>query len=153
MAPKGESRQNLIEMLQKKASQFKAFASEKQTGWGKQKEEKPGKATEKPKLPTRQLFGVDISEALAASNEMLKCDECIPRLVYRCIEYIESKGFRYLILAYDEVGIYRLSGGIQSIRETRESFMMTGDCNMNEKFLDPNSAASLLKAFVRECKL
>ena len=91
MAPKGESRQNLIEMLQKKASQFKAFASDKQTGWGKAKEDKAAKASAKH-IPARQIFGVDIAEALSASNEMLKCDECIPRLVYRCIEYIESKG-------------------------------------------------------------
>ena len=96
MAPKTEGRQNLIEMLQKKASQFKAYASDKQSGWGK-KDEKGAKPTDKAKLPTRQLFGVDISEALSLSNELLKCDECIPRLVYRCIEYIESKGNLFLI--------------------------------------------------------
>jgi RalA-binding protein 1 len=70
----------------------------------------------------------------------------LPAIVFRCIEYLETKN------AQDEEGIYRLSGSSAVIKGLKERFDIEGDFNLLkvDDNWDPHAIAGLLKTFLRE---
>ncbi|KAJ3363321.1 hypothetical protein HDU91_003032 [Kappamyces sp. JEL0680] len=91
----------------------------------------------------QSIFGMPLAEALRKSNQTLGKKERVPRIVARCIEFLDSKGI-------DEVGIYRLSGSTKDILTLRQQFDTTQDVDLLADYCDPNAVASLFKAYVRE---
>ena len=92
----------------------------------------------------RPVFGVPLKEAVEASR--IRPGLELPAVVYRCVEYLESKN------AESEEGIFRLSGSTNVIKNLRERFNNEGDVNLLaiHDYVDPNAVAGLLKSFLRE---
>lgn len=61
-----------------------------------------------------QVFGIPLDEAVKVCR--ISHDYELPAVVYRCIEYLESKE------AAQEEGIYRLSGSAAKIKKLKEKF-------------------------------
>jgi RalA-binding protein 1 len=95
--------------------------------------------------PIRPVFGAPLSEAVRFCHPVnVQID--LPAVVYRCMEYLDSKG------ATDEEGIFRLSGSNVVIKQLRERFNVEGDVNLidDEQYYDIHAVASLLKLYLRE---
>ncbi|KAI8894445.1 hypothetical protein BC833DRAFT_604899 [Globomyces pollinis-pini] len=92
----------------------------------------------------RPVFGVSLQEAIA--NSKIKEDIELPSIVYRCIEYLDGKK------AYEEEGLYRLSGASSVITNLKALFDENGDVPLLETdvYYDPHAIAGLLKLFFRE---
>ncbi|RFU35202.1 hypothetical protein B7463_g1150, partial [Scytalidium lignicola] len=95
--------------------------------------------------PIRPVFGASLGEAVRYNHPVDVHIE-LPAVVYRCIEYLDSKD------AASEEGIFRLSGSNVVIRQLRERFNVEGDVNLvtDEQYYDIHAVASLLKLYLRE---
>ena len=94
-----------------------------------------------PEKVTRPVFGIPLTESLAIASVA-----SLPAIVFRCIEYLETKN------AQDEEGLYRLSGSSAVIKGLKERFDIEGDFNLLkvDDNWDPHAIAGLLKTFLRE---
>ncbi|KAJ3321306.1 hypothetical protein HDV06_004410 [Boothiomyces sp. JEL0866] len=92
----------------------------------------------------RPVFGVTLQEATSLSKIREGIE--LPAIIFRCIEYLDAKK------AYDEEGLYRLSGSSAVISQLRARFDEEGDVPLLEGdvYYDPHAVAGLLKLFFRE---
>ncbi|KAL2166282.1 hypothetical protein VTG60DRAFT_2987 [Thermothelomyces hinnuleus] len=95
--------------------------------------------------PVRQAFGASLAEAVKY-NAPVDVNVPLPAVVYRCIQYLDSKN------AIFEEGIFRLSGSNLVIKQLRERFNNEGDINLltDGQYYDIHAIASLLKMYLRE---
>jgi RalA-binding protein 1 len=95
--------------------------------------------------PIRQVFGSPLGEAVRY-NHPVDVDIPLPAVVYRCVEYLDSKN------AAGEEGIFRLSGSNVVIKQLKERFNTEGDVNLitDDQYYDIHAVASLLKLYLRE---
>ncbi|KAK6362743.1 hypothetical protein TWF730_000199 [Orbilia blumenaviensis] len=96
--------------------------------------------------PSRSVFGASLGDAVEVSK-LPGVDLEIPSVVYRCIEYLDARG------AWQEEGIFRLSGSNTAIRQLRDRFNTNADVNLladEEEYHDPHAIAGLLKLYLRE---
>jgi len=95
--------------------------------------------------PVRQVFGASLAEA-ARYCSPVDVRVPLPAVVYRCIQYLESKNAIY------EEGIFRLSGSNLVIKQLKERFNNEGDINLitDPQYHDIHAVASLLKMYLRE---
>ncbi|KAJ3502593.1 hypothetical protein NM208_g16695 [Fusarium decemcellulare] len=95
--------------------------------------------------PVRQAFGVPLAEAVRFCSPT-DVNVPLPAVVYRCIQYLDSKN------AVLEEGIFRLSGSNIVIKGLRERFNNEGDVNLvtDQQYYDIHAVASLLKLYLRE---
>ncbi|KAJ4309026.1 Rho GTPase activating protein [Fusarium piperis] len=95
--------------------------------------------------PVRQAFGAPLAEAVRY-NSPTNVNVPLPAVVYRCIQYLDSKD------AVLEEGIFRLSGSNVVIKQLRERFNTEGDLNLvtDQQYYDIHAVASLLKLYLRE---
>ncbi|RDX54349.1 hypothetical protein OH76DRAFT_1086068 [Lentinus brumalis] len=106
-----------------------------------------GKTHDKPvpaAMPTyipRAVFGVSLEESLDIAQI-----GSLPAIVFRCIQYLETKK------AEHEEGIYRLSGSSAVIKGLKDRFNAEGDVDLlaSDEYWDPHAIAGLLKTFLRE---
>ncbi|KAI6249858.1 putative Rho-type GTPase-activating protein 2 [Erysiphe necator] len=93
----------------------------------------------------KNIFGASLSIAVKHSRPA-DADVEIPAVVYRCIEYLDTKN------AFHEEGIFRLSGSNLVIKRLRERFNSEGDINLllDDQYYDIHAVASLLKLYLRE---
>ncbi|KAK9323033.1 hypothetical protein V1517DRAFT_114317 [Lipomyces orientalis] len=91
------------------------------------------------------VFGITLAQAIEISY-IAKGDVKLPSVVYRCIEYLDSKD------AAKEEGIFRLSGSSTVIRALKERFNTDADVNLVEDGVnyDVHAVAGLLKLYLRE---
>ncbi|KAF9054319.1 hypothetical protein BJ165DRAFT_1399570 [Panaeolus papilionaceus] len=89
----------------------------------------------------RAVFGVPLEDSLEVAQ---KCN--LPAIVFRAIEYLESKK------ADQEEGIYRLSGSSAVIKSLKDRFNNEGDVDLlaSDEYWDPHAIAGLLKSYLRE---
>ncbi|KAF7291779.1 hypothetical protein HMN09_01237600 [Mycena chlorophos] len=92
-------------------------------------------------FPHRAVFGVSLEESLDVAQI-----ENLPAIVYRCIQYLQTKK------ADQEEGIYRLSGSSAVIKALKDRFNIEGDIDLvgSDEYWDPHAIAGLLKSFLRE---
>ncbi|KAJ5947001.1 hypothetical protein N7466_000016 [Penicillium verhagenii] len=97
------------------------------------------------KDPIRPVFGIPLAEAVQYCAP-LGVDVELPAVVYRCIEYLHSKG------AALEEGIFRLSGSNVVIKALKERFNNEGDVDFvgGDQYYDVHAVASLFKQYLRE---
>ena len=106
---------------------------------------------------TQQLYQEQITNVKAAFGAPLAdaveycsprgIDVCLPAVVYRCLEYLESKD------APSEEGIFRMSGSNVVIKSLKKRFNAEGDFDFlgpDEPYFDVHAVASLLKLYLRE---
>lgn len=95
--------------------------------------------------PIRAVFGAPLGDAVKY-NHPVNVDIDLPAVVYRCVEYLESKN------AIQEEGIFRLSGSSVVIKALRERFNIEGDVDLitDGQYYDIHAVASLLKLYLRE---
>ncbi|KAL2161619.1 hypothetical protein VTH06DRAFT_8181 [Thermothelomyces fergusii] len=95
--------------------------------------------------PVRQAFGASLAEAVKY-NAPVDVNVPLPAVVYRCIQYLDSKK------AIFEEGIFRLSGSNLVIKQLRERFNNEGDIDLlaDGQYYDIHAIASLLKMYLRE---
>lgn len=95
--------------------------------------------------PIRPAFGAPLADAVKY-NHPADVNIELPAVVYRCIEYLDSKN------ASAEEGIFRLSGSNVVIKALRERFNTEGDVNLitDDQYYDIHAVASLLKLYLRE---
>ncbi|RKF82597.1 hypothetical protein GcC1_013009 [Golovinomyces cichoracearum] len=98
---------------------------------------------QKPRL--KAIFGMPLDEAVKYSHPLDVSVE-LPAVVYRCIEYLDA------MHAFDEEGIFRLSGSSIVIKQLRERFNSEGDVDLikDNQYYDIHAVASLLKLYLRE---
>ena len=90
-------------------------------------------------------FGVPLAEAVESSPPRGMPDVCLPAVVYRCLEYLETHD------AASEEGIFRLSGSSVVIKGLRDRFNIEGDFDFADgQYYDVHAVASLLKLYLRE---
>lgn len=94
---------------------------------------------------SRDVFGIPLAEAVESCPPQ-GIHECLPAVVYRCLEYLTLKD------AASEEGIFRLSGSNLVIRALRERFSVEGDVDLSAdgQYHDIHAVASLLKQYLRE---
>ena len=97
-----------------------------------------GKAPERVHRP---VFGVPLPESISIASRAN-----LPAIVFRCIEYLETKH------AEIEEGIYRLSGSSAVIKGLKDRFDSEGDVDLVrvDEHWDPHAIAGLLKTFLRD---
>ncbi|KAH6916200.1 signal transducer [Coprinopsis sp. MPI-PUGE-AT-0042] len=110
-------------------------------GFGKNSGGHSNAADKLPNFVPRAVFGIPLEESLDVAQI---CG--LPAIVFRCIEYLESKK------ADQEEGIYRLSGSSAVIKSLKDRFNLEGDVNLlaSDEFWDPHAIAGLLKSFLRD---
>ena len=93
----------------------------------------------------RPVFGLPLAEAVEYCTAA-GSDVPLPAVVYRCLEYLEAKD------AFNEEGIFRLSGSNVVIKALRERFNTEGDLDFlaDGHYYDVHAIASLLKMYLRE---
>lgn len=93
---------------------------------------------------SRNIFGIPLQEAVEYSQPV-GVNVQLPSVVYRCIEYLKAKK------AYQEEGIFRLSGSNIVIKGLRDRFNNEGDVKLlSGDYYDVHAVASLLKLYLRE---
>jgi len=93
---------------------------------------------------SRNIFGIPLQEAVECSQP-IGVNVQLPSVVYRCIEYLKAKK------AYQEEGIFRLSGSNIVIKGLRDRFNNEGDVKLlSGEYYDVHAVASLLKLYLRE---
>lgn len=87
-----------------------------------------------------KVFGCSIDKApCVVSKEGFE----LPTVVYRCVEFIETR--------IKEEGIYRVSGNLVEMNQLKSQFCEHGDVDLtNNKELDTHIVAGLLKLWIRE---
>ena len=94
----------------------------------------------------KAAFGAPLADAVEYCGPR-GIDVCLPAVVYRCLEYLESKD------APREEGIFRMSGSNVVIKGLKKRFNAEGDFDFlgpDEKYYDVHAVASLLKLYLRE---
>ena len=94
----------------------------------------------------KAAFGAPLADAVEYCSPR-GVDVCLPAVVYRCLEYLESKD------APSEEGIFRMSGSNVVIKGLKKRFNAEGDFNFlgpEEPYFDVHAVASLLKLYLRE---
>ena len=94
----------------------------------------------------KAAFGAPLADAVEYCGPR-GVDVCLPAVVYRCLEYLESKG------APREEGIFRMSGSNIVIKSLKKRFNAEGDFDFlgpDEPYFDVHAVASLLKLYLRE---
>ena len=104
---------------------------------------KEGNKTSLGSVPPR-IFGVSLAEAVSVSN--ISDSFPLPAVVYRCIEFLETKR------VWEEEGIYRLSGSSTEILTLKALFEQELDVDLvtSLEYHDPHAIAGLLKCYFRE---
>ena len=93
----------------------------------------------------KAAFGASLADAVEYCSPR-GIDVCLPAVVYRCLEYLESKD------APSEEGIFRMSGSNVVIKGLKKRFNAEGDFDFlgpDEPYFDVH-VASLLKLYLRE---
>ncbi|KAJ5723005.1 hypothetical protein N7488_001040 [Penicillium malachiteum] len=93
----------------------------------------------------RPVFGIPLADAVQYCGPV-GIDVELPAVVYRCIEYLQSKD------AALEEGIFRLSGSNVVIKALKERFNNEGDLDFLsvDQYYDVHAVASLFKQYLRE---
>ena len=94
----------------------------------------------------KAAFGAPLADAVEYCGPR-GIDVCLPAVVYRCLEYLESKN------AQNEEGIFRMSGSNVVIKSLKKRFNAEGDFDFlchDEPYFDVHAVASLLKLYLRE---
>ena len=94
----------------------------------------------------KAAFGAPLADAVEHCGPR-GIDVCLPAVVYRCLEYLESKD------AWREEGIFRMSGSNVVIKSLKKRFNAEGDFDFlgpDEPYFDVHAVASLLKLYLRE---
>ena len=94
----------------------------------------------------KAAFGAPLADAVEHCSPR-GIDVCLPAVVYRCLEYLESKD------APSEEGIFRMSGSNVVIKGLKKRFNAEGDFDFlgpDEPYYDVHAVASLLKLYLRE---
>ena len=94
----------------------------------------------------KAAFGAPLADAVEYCGPR-GIDVCLPAVVYRCLEYLGSKG------ASREEGIFRMSGSNVVIKSLKKRFNAEGDFDFlgpDEPYFDVHAVASLLKLYLRE---
>ena len=94
----------------------------------------------------KAAFGAPLADAVEYCAPR-GIDVCLPAVVYRCLEYLESKD------AWREEGIFRMSGSNVVIKSLKKRFNAEGDFDFlgpDEPYFDVHAVASLLKLYLRE---
>lgn len=94
----------------------------------------------------KAAFGAPLADAVEYCSPR-GIDVCLPAVVYRCLEYLESKN------APSEEGIFRMSGSNIVIKGLKKRFNAEGDFDFlgpDEPYFDVHAVASLLKLYLRE---
>lgn len=94
----------------------------------------------------KAAFGAPLADAVEYCGPR-GIDVCLPAVVYRCLEYLESKD------APSEEGIFRMSGSNVVIKGLKKRFNAEGDFDFlgpDEPYFDVHAVASLLKLYLRE---
>ncbi len=94
----------------------------------------------------KAAFGAPLADAVEHCGPR-GVDVCLPAVVYRCLEYLESKD------ASKEEGIFRMSGSNVVIKGLKKRFNAEGDFDFlgsDEPYFDVHAVASLLKLYLRE---
>ena len=94
----------------------------------------------------KAAFGAPLADAVEYCGPR-GVDVCLPAVVYRCLEYLESKD------APSEEGIFRMSGSNVVIKSLKKRFNAEGDFDFlgpDEPYFDVHAVASLLKLYLRE---
>ncbi|KAI8390997.1 uncharacterized protein BYT42DRAFT_490709 [Radiomyces spectabilis] len=93
---------------------------------------------------SREVFGVSLEQAVNVSR--ISNHSELPAIVYRCIEYLETRN------AKDEEGIYRLSGSAAKIKGLKDRFNKEGDICLldSDEYHDVHTITGLLKLWLRE---
>lgn len=94
----------------------------------------------------KAAFGAPLADAVEYCGPR-GIDVCLPAVVYRCLEYLESKD------APREEGIFRMSGSNVVIKSLKKRFNAEGDFDFlgpEEPYFDVHAVASLLKLYLRE---
>ena len=94
----------------------------------------------------KAAFGAPLADAVEYCGPR-GIDVCLPAVVYRCLEYLESKD------AWREEGIFRMSGSNVVIKGLKKRFNAEGDFDFlgpDEVYFDVHAVASLLKLYLRE---
>ena len=94
----------------------------------------------------KAAFGAPLADAVEYCSPR-GIDVCLPAVVYRCLEYLESKD------APSEEGIFRMSGSNVVIKSLKKRFNAEGDFDFlgpDEPYFDVHAVASLLKLYLRE---
>ncbi|KAF2262520.1 hypothetical protein CC78DRAFT_315544 [Lojkania enalia] len=92
----------------------------------------------------RNIFGIPLQEAVDLSRPA-GARVHLPAVVYRSLEYLKAKN------AYQEEGIFRLSGSNIVIKALRDRFNNEGDVKLLDgQYYDVHAVASLLKLYLRE---
>lgn len=94
----------------------------------------------------KAAFGAPLADAVEYCSPR-GIDVCLPAVVYRCLEYLESKD------APSEEGIFRMSGSNVVIKGLKRRFNAEGDFDFlgpDEPYFDVHAVASLLKLYLRE---
>ncbi|KAH9852090.1 hypothetical protein C2E23DRAFT_885964 [Lenzites betulinus] len=109
--------------------------------WGFGRTHDKAAAVAVPTYIPRAVFGVSLEESLDVAQIA-----SLPAIVFRCIQYLESKQ------AEQEEGIYRLSGSNAVIKGLKDRFNAEGDVDLlaSDEYWDPHAIAGLLKTFLRE---
>ncbi|KAI0716017.1 hypothetical protein C8T65DRAFT_642562 [Cerioporus squamosus] len=109
--------------------------------WGFGKTHDKSAPAAMPTYIPRAVFGVSLEESLDIAQIA-----SLPAIVFRCIQYLESKK------AEHEEGIYRLSGSSAVIKSLKDRFNAEGDVDLlaSDEYWDPHAIAGLLKTFLRE---
>lgn len=113
---------------------------------GKPSDLAPQQPAQQPQFvqPARNVFGIPLQEAVEISQPG-GVNVQLPAVVYRCIEYLKGKK------AYQEEGIFRLSGSNIVIKGLRDRFNNEGDVRLlSGDYYDVHAVASLLKLYLRE---
>eukprot|EP00842_Homolaphlyctis_polyrhiza_P005057 jgi/Hompol1/5552/HPOL_004572-RA len=103
------------------------------------------KKTPDPPKNIRPVFGVTVQEAVDASR--IHPGYELPAIVFRCIEYLDARN------AYEEEGLYRLSGSTSVIQNLKKRFDTEGDVCLAEEidaYPDVHAICGLMKMFLRE---
>ncbi|KAK7056169.1 Rho GTPase activating protein [Paramarasmius palmivorus] len=110
-------------------------------GFGRPNGSGPEKVVQGTTFAPRAVFGVPLEESLDVAQIAN-----LPAIVFRCIQYLESKK------ADQEEGIYRLSGSSAVIKSLKDRFNMEGDVDLiaSDEYWDPHAIAGLLKSYLRE---
>ena len=94
----------------------------------------------------KAAFGAPLADAVEYCGPR-GVDVCLPAVVYRCLEYLESKEVSR------EEGIFRMSGSNVVIKGLKKRFNAEGDFDFlgpDEPYFDVHAVASLLKLYLRE---
>ena len=131
---------------EKKRSIFAGFRGRSSSDLNSEQKLNPNSMPEvKSRAPlSRPVFGIPLSEAVELTQPM-GVDIPLPAAVYRCIEYLQTRG------AVQEEGIFRLSGSNIVIKGLRDRFNTEGDVRLLDgDYYDVHAVASLLKLYLRE---